>query len=98
MPSYFSFFLISSLVFLMVSSSRVSTCLSLSPSASLCEQAGGQQLCPLAVSHLHVAMVYGALFAGLCVGLPWQGLFAILNVWQHCTDADDKHPTSHFDQ
>lgn len=99
-------FLISSVVFypvtsiptLMVSSSSVSTCLTLSLSASLHEQAGGQQLCPLAVSHLRVAMVYGALFAGLYVGLPWQGLFAILNVWQHCTDADDKHPTSHFDQ
>lgn len=69
-----------------------------SPSASLRKQAEGQQLCPPAVSRHPVAMVYGALFAGLYVGLPWQGLFAILNVWQHCTDADDKHPTSHFDQ
>lgn len=69
-----------------------------SPSVSLCKQAEGQRLCPPAVSRHPVAMVYGALFAGLYVGLPWQGLFAILNVWQHCTDADDKHPTSHFDQ
>lgn len=69
-----------------------------SPSVSLCKQAEGQQLCPQAVSRHLVAMVYGALFAGLYVGLPWQGLFAILNVWQHCTDADDKHPTSRFDQ
>lgn len=68
------------------------------PSVSLRKQAEGQQLCPPAVSRHPVAMVYGALFAGLYVGLPWQGLFAILNVWQHCTDADDKHPTSHFDQ
>lgn len=68
------------------------------PSISLCKQAEGQQLCPQAVSRHLVAMVYGALFAGLYVGLPWQGLFAILNVWQHCTDADDKHPSSHFDQ
>ena len=74
------------------------SCFSPSLSLSLRKQAEGQQLCPLAVSCHPVAMVYGALFAGLYVGLPWQGLFAILNVWQHCTDADDKHPTSHFDQ
>lgn len=80
-------------------SPSLSLSLHLSPSASLRKQAEGQQLCPPAVSrHLVVAMVYGALFAGLCVGLPWQSLFAILNVWQHCTNADDKHPTSHFDQ
>lgn len=84
----------------MVSSPSAFTCLPLcfSLSVSLCKQAEGQQLCPPAVSRYPVAMVYGALFAGLYVGLPWQGLFAIINVWQHCTDADDKHPTSHFDQ
>lgn len=101
-----TYYFISSVVFcpvpsipsLMASSPSVFYPLTLSPSASLRKQAEGQQLCPLAVSRHRVAMVYGALFAGLYVRLPWQGLFAILNVWQHCTDADDKHPTSHFDQ
>lgn len=51
-----------------------------------------QPFCRVAMaSHHLVAMAFEALFVGLSVGLLWQDIFAILNVWQHCTDADDKH-------
>lgn len=92
---------ISLLPFLMAPSSFAFTHLSVFQALVVCvfvnkQKANNSVLRPF--SRHPVAMVYGALFAGLYVGLPWQGLFAILNVWQHCTDADDKHPTSHFDQ
>lgn len=66
-----------------------------SPPASLRKQAEGQQLCPPAVSRHPVAMVYGALFAGLYLELPWQGLFAILNVFSivQMLMTNTQHPT-----